>query len=296
MPALPNDVLRQIRRLHLRARRMVRTSLGGEYHSAFKGTGLTFEDVREYQPGDDVRRIDWNVTARMNHPFVKRYVEERELTVLLVVDSSASMRFGLGNQTKRSIAAETAAVLAVCAAGNNDRVGFLSYTDRVERYCPPGKGGRHILRLLRDVLFLEPEGTKTDLSVALEYLNRIHRRRAIVFFLGDFQSGIPETLFRKTARRHDTTAFRITDPREQSWPKVGMVRLEDAETGESTMIDTNAGAFRNALTARAVQRKAAFAELCQQSCADLVELDTNGQHFDAILRYFRSRERRVRNG
>lgn len=296
MAVLPADVLRQIRRLHLRTRRIVQTALGGEYHSAFKGTGLTFEDVRAYQPGDDVRRIDWNVTARMNAPFVKRYVEERELTVVLVVDASPSMRFGTGEQTKRAVVAEAAAVLAVCAAGNNDRVGFLAYTDRIERYVPPGKGGRHILRLLRDILFFEPEGKTTDFTVALDYLNRIHRRRAIVFFLSDFLGPLPEDLFRRTACRHDAIAIRVSDAREQSWPNAGLVRLQDAETGRTQVIDTGSQRFREAFLAKGIARRAAFEELCRQAHADRIDLQTDGRHFDAILQFFRSRDRRTRGG
>jgi uncharacterized protein (DUF58 family) len=274
----------------------VRTSLGGEYHSAFKGSGLTFDDVRAYQPGDDVRRIDWNVTARVGSPFVKRYVEERELTVLLVLDCSPSLRFGTGEQTKRSVAAEAAAVLAVCAAGNNDRVGLLAYTDRVERYVPPGKGGRHVLRLLRDVLFFDAKGTKTDFAAALEYLNRVHRRRAIVFIVSDFLGGLPEDTFLRTTRRHDAIAVRVTDARERTWLDAGLVRLTDAESGEPIVIDTSSPTFRAGFAARSSSRRAAFEDLCRKSQTDLIDLDTDGGHFDAILRFFRSRERRVRAG
>src|SRR5687768_14890741 len=183
---LPADVMRQIRRLQLRAKRAVQTLLGGEYHSAFKGAGLSFEEVREYQPGDDVRGIDWNVTARMGTAFIKRYVEERELTLLLAADVSASQRFGTGQQPKRAVAAELAALIAFAAVGNNDRVGLLACSDRVERYVPPNKGTRHVLRLLRDILFFEPEHPGTNLSAALDHLNKVHRRRAIVFLLSDF--------------------------------------------------------------------------------------------------------------
>ena len=294
VPVLPTDVLRQIRRLHLRARRLVRTSLGGEYHSAFKGSGLTFDDVRAYQPGDDVRRIDWNVTARVGAPFVKRYVEERELTVVLVLDCSSSLRFGTGGQSKRSVAAEAAAVLAVCAAGNNDRVGLLAYSDRVERYVPPGKGGRHVLRLLREVLFFDAKGPKTDLAAALEFLNRVHRRRAILFFVSDFLGGIPEDSFLRTTRRHDAIAVRVSDARERTWPDAGFVRLTDAESGDTRLVDTTSASFRATFAARAASRRAGFEDLCRKSQSDLIDLDTDGGHFDAILRFFRHRERRIR--
>lgn len=291
---LPADVLRQVRRLHLRARRAVTTLLGGEYHSAFKGAGLSFEEVREYQPGDDVRGIDWNVTARAGHPFVKRYVEERELTLLLAVDVSASLRFGTGVQTKRAAAAELAALVAFAAAGNNDRVGLLAFTDRVERYVPPGKGTRHILRLLRDVLFFEPERRGTDLGVALDYLNRVQRRRAIVFLLSDFPPGPYEPTFRRAARKHDLIAVRTADPREREWPASGLVQLEDAETGRQLLIDTDDRRFREAYRRRADERAAAFTRLARAARVDVIEAGTDGTHFDALVRFFRLRERRRR--
>src|SRR5262245_32218068 len=185
-PMLPQEILRQIRRLHLKARRAVEDLLGGEYHSVFKGTGIAFEEVREYQPGDDIRSIDWNVTARMGHPFIKRFIEERELTVLLVVDSSGSLQFGTQFQQKREVAAELAAVLAFSAISNNDKVGLLLFTDGVERFVPPRKGARHVLRLIRDILFYQPARRGTDLREALDYLNRVLRRRTVVFLLSDF--------------------------------------------------------------------------------------------------------------
>src|SRR5439155_3082931 len=195
---LPRDVLRQIRLLQLRARRAVEDFLGGEYHSVFKGTGIAFEEVREYQPGDDVRSIDWNVTARMGHPFVKRFIEERELTVMLLVDASASQSFGTVRQEKRDVAAELAAVLAFSAISNNDKVGLIAFTDAVERFVPPRKGTRHVLRLLRDVLFFQPSRRGTCLRAALDYLNRILHRRAIVFFLSDFLDHGYEATLKRT--------------------------------------------------------------------------------------------------
>src|SRR6185436_6368085 len=183
---LPREIVRQVRRLQLRARRAVENLLGGEYHSVFKGTGIAFEEVREYQPGDDVRSIDWNVTARMGHPFVKRYVEERELTVILAVDVSGSNQFGSGLQQKREVAAELAAVLAFSAISNNDRVGLVQFSDRIERFVPPRKGTRHVLRLIRDVLFFPPQHRGTSLRTGLDFLNRVQRRRAVVFLFSDF--------------------------------------------------------------------------------------------------------------
>jgi uncharacterized protein (DUF58 family) len=291
---LPADVLRQVRRLHLRARRLVQTLLGGEYHSAFKGAGLSFEEVREYQPGDDVRTIDWNVTARTGHPFIKRYVEERELTLLLVVDVSASQRFGTGVMTKRAAAAELAALLALCAVSNNDRVGLVAFSSEVERFVPPNKGPRHVLRLLRDILAFEPKRTGTDLAAALDYVVKVQRRRAIVFAIGDFLGTGYEKAFRRAARKHDLIAVRTADPRELDWPAAGLVRLRDAETGAQLLVDTGDRRVRAAFAAQAAARSAAFTRLARGAQADVIEAGTDGNHFDALLGFFRKRDRRRR--
>src|SRR5256886_367677 len=210
---LPREVIRQIRRLQLKARRAVEDLLGGEYHSVFKGTGIAFEEVREYQPGDDIRAIDWNVTARMGHPFIKRFIEERELTVMLVVDCSGSNRFGTRVQQKREVAAELAAVLAFSAISNNDRVGLVEFTDRVERFVPPRKGTRHVLRLIRDVLFFQPRRRGTSIREGLDYVNRVLHRRAVIFLMSDFLDRGYERSFKLSGRRHDLIAVPITDPR-----------------------------------------------------------------------------------
>ena len=291
---LPADVLRQVRRLHLRARRLVQTLLGGEYHSAFKGAGLSFEEVREYQPGDDVRTIDWNVTARTGHPFIKRYVEERELTLLLVVDVSASQRFGTGLLTKRAAAAELAALLSLCAVSNNDRVGLVAFTSEVERFVAPNKGPRHVLRLLRDILAFEPQKTGTDLAAALDYVVKVQRRRAIVFVIGDFLGTGYEKAFRRAARKHDLIAVRTADPRERDWPAAGLVRLCDAETGAQVLVDTGDRRVREAFAARAAARAAAFTKLARGAQADVIDVSTDGNHFDALLGFFRKRDRRRR--
>jgi len=275
---------------------VVQTLLGGEYHSAFKGAGLSFEEVREYQPGDDVRTIDWNVTARTGHPYIKRFVEERELTMILAVDVSASQRFGTRQLAKRAVAAELAALLALCAVSNNDRVGLLAFTEEVERFVPPNKGPRHVLRLLRDILAFEPEKRGTNLTVALDYLNKVQRRRAIVFLLSDFLSGGFDEAFRRAARKHDLIAVRTIDPREREWPAVGLVRVEDAETGRQTLIDTSSRASREGFAARSRERLTAFTKLARGSQADLVEAGTDGNHFDALLGFFRKRDRQRRGG
>jgi uncharacterized protein (DUF58 family) len=291
---LPAEVMRQVRRLQLRARRAVQTLLGGEYRSAFKGAGLSFEEVREYQPGDDVRSIDWNVTARVGHPFVKRYAEERELTLILMTDLSGSQRFGTGPVAKRAAAAELAAVLAFAAVTHNDRVGLLGFTDRVERYVPPNKGPRHALRVLRDVLFFDPEHKGTDLAAALDYLNKVHRKRAIVFLFSDFLADGYEDTFRRAARRHDLIAVRTSDPREDDWPAAGLVQLEDAETGWQVLIDAGSRRFRAAFAGRARVRREAFTKLARSSQVDLIDVSTGGEHFDALLKFFRLRDRRRR--
>jgi uncharacterized protein (DUF58 family) len=293
---LPADVLRQVRRLHLRARRAVQTVLGGEYRSAFKGAGLSFEEVRAYQPGDDVRTIDWNVTARTGQPFIKRFVEERELTLLLVVDVSASQRFGTGPTTKRAAAAELAALLSLAAAGNNDRVGLVAFSTEVERFVRPDKGPRHVLRLLRDILAFEPEHKGSDLAAALDFVNKVQRRRAVVFLLSDFLGTGYERAFRRAARKHDLVAVRTSDPRERTWPAAGLVRLEDAETGKQLVIDSGSRRFREAFAARAAARDAAFLKLARGAGADVIEAGTDGRHFDALLGFFRARDRRRRGG
>jgi uncharacterized protein (DUF58 family) len=291
---LPHEVIRQIRRLQLKARRAVEDLLGGEYHSVFKGTGIAFEDVREYQPGDDIRTIDWNVSARMGHPFVKRFVEERELTVVLVVDCSASQHFGTRLQQKREVAAELAAVIAFSAISNNDKVGLLQLTDRVERFVPPRKGIRHVLRLIRDILFFQPKHRGTCLREALDYLNRVLHRRTIIFLLSDFLDRDFERSLKRTGRRHDLIAVRISDPREEELPPVGLLELEDAETGERVLVDAGSRSVRDAYARTAWQRREALRQLTRSAGIDLVEVATDGTHLDALIRFFKVRERRLR--
>jgi uncharacterized protein (DUF58 family) len=291
---LPHEVIRQIRRLQIRARRAVQDLLGGEYHSVFRGMGLAFEEVREYQPGDDIRTIDWNVTARMGHPFIKRYIEERELTVMLVVDGSGSHQFGTQLQQKREVIAELAAVLAFSAISNNDKVGLITFTDHVERFVPPRKGSRHVLRLIRDILFFQPAHHGTSLRQGLDFLNRILRRRSIVFLLTDFLDHGFERPFKRTARRHDLIAVRITDPREEKLPAVGLLELEDAETGGRLLLDTRSRKVREAFAEQARHRRQALQQLARSCQVDLIEVSTDGSHLDALIRFFRLRESRLR--
>jgi uncharacterized protein (DUF58 family) len=292
---LPREVIRQIRRLQVRARHAVENLVGGEYHSVFKGMGIAFEEVREYQPGDDIRTIDWNVTARMGHPFIKRFIEERELTVMLIVDGSASQCFGSQLQQKREIAAEIAAVLAFSAVSNNDKVGLLTFTDRIERLVPPGKGTRHALRLVRDILFFQPQQTGTAIGPALDYLNRILHRRTIVFLLSDFLDYDFERSFKQTARRHDLIAIRIADHLEEYLPAVGLLEVEDSESGERRLVDTSSIRFRRTFVNAVGNRREALRALCRSAQADLIEVGTEGNHLDALVRFFVLRARRLRN-
>jgi uncharacterized protein (DUF58 family) len=285
---------RQIRRLQLRARRAVEDLLGGEYHSIFKGAGLSFEEVREYQSGDDVRSIDWNVTARMGVPFIKRYVEERELTVLLLVDVSGSQAFGTGPQSKRAIAAELAALLSFSAIYNNDRVGLLTFSDQVEQYLPPRKGTRHALRLIRDILYFEPKHRGTSIRTALEYLLKVQRRRAIVFLFSDFADVGFERALRVAGKKHDLIVVRIEDPRESVLPAVGFLPIQDGESGRQRLIDTNHPQVQAAWARMAARRREEFLRLARTAGSDTIDVSTDGSHLDALVRFFRRRERRLR--
>jgi uncharacterized protein (DUF58 family) len=291
---LPRDVLRQIRLLQIRARRAVEDFLGGEYHSVFKGPGIAFEEVREYQPGDDVRTIDWNVTARMGHPFVKRFIEERELTVMLLVDASGSQRFGTLRQEKRDVAAELAAILAFSAISNNDKVGLIAFTDTVERFVPPRKGLRHALRLIRDVLYFEPIRKGTCIQHGLDYLNRVIRRRCIAFLLSDFLDRGFERSLKHAGRRHDLIALHIADPKEKELPPVGLVTIEDAETGRQMMVDTGLPRTREIFAAGGRRRREELRRLMRSAQIDLIEVSTDGSHLDSLIRFFQMRERRLR--
>lgn len=290
---LSRDLRRQMRRLQLRARRAVEDLLGGAYRSVFKGSGIAFEEVREYQAGDDIRGIDWNVTARMGHPFVKRFIEERELTMLLVVDVSASQRFGTATQTKREVAAELAALLAFCAIANNDKVGLVAVSDRVEKFVPPRKGTRHALRLMRDILFHEPAQVGTSLRTGLDFMSRVLRRRAIVFLLSDFLDTGFEKALRRAARRHDLIAVCHSDPLEQRLPAVGLLQVRDVESGQTLLLDTSAAGFSQAYANLGQARRERVRQCVNAAGADWLEVSTDGSHLDALLRFFRLRQRRL---
>ena len=289
-----------MRQLEIRTRRLVNDSLAGAYHSVFKGRGMDFDEVREYSPGDEVRTIDWNVTARAGRTFIKKFTEERELTIFLLVDISASGNFGSGALRKRDLAAELASVLAFSAIRNSDKVGLLLYTDRVERYLPPKKGRRHVLRVVRDILYHEPEGTGTDTVRALDVVNHVLHRRAIVFLISDFESPKDEATaraelrraMRQTNRRHDLIAVHVEDPRERELPNVGIVALEDAETGEIVELDTASPRVRDRFKQQSLERARRLVSDFRSEGVDTLQLQTDSAYMPALQRFFKTRERR----
>jgi uncharacterized protein (DUF58 family) len=293
-------IMSSMRQLEIRTRRMVNDSLAGSYHSVFKGRGMDFDEVREYSPGDEVRTIDWNVTARAGRTFVKKYTEERELTILLVVDISASGNFGSGASSKRDLAAELASVLAFSAIRNSDKVGLILHTDKIERYLPPKKGRRHVLRVVRDILYHEPENTGTDMVKALDVVNHLLHRRAIVFLISDFESpGDPAAqraalrrAMRQTNRRHDLVAVHVEDPRERQLPDLGIVALEDAETGEVIELDTASAAVRKRFADASAERSRRLVADFRAEGVDTLQLLTDAPYMPALQRFFKTRERR----
>jgi uncharacterized protein (DUF58 family) len=287
------DILKKIRHLELKTRRSVETAFGGQYHSVFKGRGMNFEDVRPYTDGDEVRFIDRNVTARTGELHVKRFVEERELTVIVMVDVSASGAYGSGALSKRELAAEVAAILAFSAIRNNDKVGLLLFTDHVELYLAPKKGRPHGMRLIREILYFEPTGRGTDVSSALEYLNRVVTRRSVVFLLSDFQTGEFAKALGVSSRRHDLVALPVTDPVEEELPDLGRVVLEDAETGEQIEVNTSSARARTAHRRAAERRRVELEQKLRRARVDTVPLHTNQDYLPELAAFFRRRERRI---
>jgi uncharacterized protein (DUF58 family) len=293
---LSAELIKKIRRIEIRTRRLVNSNFGGEYQAVFKGRGMEFDEVRPYRAGDEVRTIDWNVTARTGELFVKRYVEERELTVMLLVDASASGQFGTINRFKREIAAELAAVLAFSAITNNDKVGLLIFTDEIELFITPRKGRRHVLRLIRDLLAFEPSGRQTNLRLGLETLNHMLKRRSIIFLLSDFLS--PPDSYRSilqvSNRRHDVIAVTINDPREQDWPDVGLVALEDAETGQIQWVDTSSRHWRQSFAERVKELQLARERVFRKAKVDRINITTDADYVIPLTNFFEQRARRLR--
>ena len=312
---IPREILKKIRQIEIRTNRVVTETLAGQYHSVFKGQGMNFDEVREYQPGDDVRSIDWNVTARMNHPFIKKFVEERELTLMLVVDVSGSGLFGSRAQSKRELAAEIASVLAFSAIRNNDKVGLLLFTDEVEKFIPPRKGRSHVLRVIREVLFFEPKRRGTNLVQALEFMGRVLPHRAIAVVISDFitppqrtsvvlsaarpQNPLPpelQTALRIANRKHDVVAVQITDRYELELPALGRLILEDAETGEIVEINTGHASSRDAFALRQEKQHNDLARQFRSSGVDTIQLRTDEPYSAALGKFFENREKRRLRG
>ena len=291
---VPKEILKKVKRIEITTRGMVNDVFSGEYHSVFKGRGMEFSEVREYQIGDDIRTIDWNVTARMGHPYVKVFEEERELTVMLLVDVSSSGNFGTHERMKGEIAIEICALLAFSAIKNNDKVGLIIFTDKIEKFIPPKKGKSHVLRVLRELLFHKPRGTKTDIADALEYLNRITKRRSVVFLVSDFINKGYEKALQIANRRHDIVAITVTDPRELEIPDVGFIELEDAETGEVVLVDTSYSEVRSLYSNRSSEDINRRNKLFKSINVDHIDIQTDKPYVEPLIKFFRMRARRFR--
>ncbi|MEI6344559.1 MAG: DUF58 domain-containing protein [Verrucomicrobiota bacterium] len=287
------EILRKIRHLELRTRRLVASSFAGQYQSVFKGRGMNFEEVRPYSPGDEIRAIDWNVTARTGEPYIKKFTEEREMTVMIVLDVSASGNFGSVEASKRELSAEVAAILAFSAITNNDKVGLLLFSDRVELFIPPKKGRLHILRLIREMLYFRPKGNGTDLSGALEYLNKVVTRRALVFLISDFLAGDFSRPLTVSAKRHDMVAISVIDPAEELLPDVGVILLEDPETGEQIEVDTSRKAISKGYAELAEKRSKDLSSLFGARRIDALTLRTDRDYLPVLRSFFDRRGRRI---
>jgi uncharacterized protein (DUF58 family) len=291
---IPKEVLQKVRQIEIRTRSVVESVLSGEYQSVFKGRGMEFSEVRTYIPGDDIRSIDWNVTARMGGPYVKKYVEERELTVMLVVDASSSGSFGSVKQFKDEIAVELCALLAFSAIKNNDRVGLIIFTSEVEKYIPPKKGKNHVLRVIRELLYFKPAKKGTKIAEAIGYLNRVQRRRAVVFCVSDFLDSGFEAPLRVAAQRHDLIAITLVDPRELSLVNVGLIELQDPETGKTMLVDTRDKAVREKFHQEAVKRLEALRSFFKSHGIDEIPVLTEADYVDPLIKFFKKREKMYR--
>ena len=291
---LSKDLLKKIRQIQIRTSHQVTEVMAGEYKSAFKGRGMEFDEVREYQPGDDVKSIDWNVTARTGKPYIKRFVEERELTVMLVVDASSSGSFGSIDKSKNDVAAEIAALLAYSAIRSNDRVGLIVFTDQIEKFVPPKKGRSHVMRVIREILFLEaPEHGETDITAALEYLQKVCTRRSVVFLISDFICEDYSQALMLASKKHDLIPVSIADPRELELPSIGFIDLMDAETGGRILVDTSDKKVRRTFRALGIQRQEQLKKMFRQMNADAISIETDKSYVDSLVRFFKLREKRM---
>jgi uncharacterized protein (DUF58 family) len=288
------ELIRKIKQVHIRTGHLVNTVMAGDYRSAFRGVGMEFEEVREYVPGDDVKSIDWNVTARTGRPYVKRYREERELVVWLLVDTSASGAFGTADPSKRDVMAETAAILAFNAIRNNDKVGAVLFSDRVECYIPPKKGASHVWRVIKEILTHEPQGRGTDLAAALRFFGGVARKRSVSFLISDFLAGGYEPPLRIASRRHDLIGVMVQDPGELRLPPAGLVEVEDLETGSTAFLDASDSRTRAAYERLGRERRDRATELLRRAGVDCIEVATDASLVEPLLRYFRHRERKRR--
>lgn len=291
---IPKEVLQKVRRIEIRTRSIVESVLSGEYHSVFKGRGMEFSEVRTYTSGDDIRTIDWNVTARMGEPFIKKYIEERELTVMLVVDASSSGSFGSVKQFKDEIAVELCALLAFSAIKNNDRVGLIIFTSEVEKYIPPKKGKNHVLRVIRELLYFKPVKKGTDIAQAIGFLNKVLTKKSVVFCISDFLATGFEPALQVASRRHDLIAVPITDPRELSLPDIGLVEFEDPESGETVLIDTRNKNARSIFKANAEKRVESLRKFFLKNGIDEIPVSTEGDYVESLVKFFRKREKMIR--
>jgi uncharacterized protein (DUF58 family) len=290
---IPKEILKKVKRIEIATRGLVNEVFSGEYHSVFKGRGMEFAEVREYQFGDDIRNIDWNVTARSENPYVKVFDEERELTVMLMVDVSSSGNFGTTSQMKGEVAAELCAVLAFSAIKNNDKVGLMIFSDKIEKFIPPRKGKKHVLRVIREILYFKPEDSRTDLNVALEYLSRVIKRRSIVFLISDFLAQDYDKSLQVANKKHDIIAIDIIDPREIEIPSVGLLELEDAETGETIMVDTSNPAVRGSFYSQSKEERDTREKFFKSIGVDNINIYTDKSYVDPITKFFRMRARRM---
>jgi uncharacterized protein (DUF58 family) len=291
---LNRELLKKVKKIELSTRHLVNEVFGGEYHSVFKGRGMEFAEVREYMPGDEIRTIDWNVSARTGVPYVKLFEEERELTVMLMIDASASGAFGTRGQMKRTLAAELSAVLAFSAVKNNDKVGLLIFTDEVEKFVPPRKGQSHVLRVIREVLDYEPKHSGTNISNALEYMNRVLRKRSVVFMISDFMDRDYEKPVRQASRRHDMLSFHLHDPWEINLPDVGLVQVHDSETGQTALVNTGNRKLREEYEQKARERFAALETFFKTNGLDYLSVSTDVPYVDPLISFFKRRAMRVR--
>jgi len=291
---IPKEILKKVEQIEIQTRGLVNDVFSGEYHSVFKGRGMEFSEVREYQYGDDIRTIDWNVSARIGHPYVKVFEEERELTVMLLIDVSSSGEFGTVERMKGEIAVEICALLAFSAIKNNDKVGLIIFTDKIEKYVPPKKGKQHVLRVLRELLYFEPEDKKTNISVALEYLSNVVRKRSIVFLISDFISEDFSRALKIVNKKHDVVAVNITDPREKELPDVGFIELEDAENGEIITVDSTDSELRNLYYTYNRKQKEDRDRLFKSMNVDFIDISTDKSYIEPLIKFFRMRAKRFR--